>query len=114
MGFAALRRQNGELGSPFDTMRKMPMDQVLNSIPVQEARIAIEIMDGEVLLYHPQRTAAIYLNQSAGLVWGLCDGNRSVAEIIRLLAEHYPDALGNLEMDVCETIESLRRQGALM
>jgi coenzyme PQQ biosynthesis protein PqqD len=66
------------------------------------------------LLYHPQRTAAIYLNQSAGLVWGLCDGNRSVAEIVRLLAEHYPDAGGHLEADVCETIEILRRQGALM
>ncbi|MGA2129606.1 MAG: pyrroloquinoline quinone biosynthesis peptide chaperone PqqD [Xanthobacteraceae bacterium] len=90
------------------------MDQVLNSVPIQEARIATEIVDGEVLLYHPQRAAAIYLNQSAGLVWGLCDGNRSVAEIVCLLAEHYPDAGGHLEADVCETIESLRRQGALM
>lgn len=89
------------------------MSRQLDAIPVQDPTIVTEFLDGELVLYHPQRTAAIYLNPTAGLIWGLCDGNRSVAEIVETLASNYPDAGGNLASEVMDAVEGLRRQGAL-
>ena len=62
------------------------------SIPKPLEGYRVEEMDGELLLYHPQSTATIYMNQTAALVWQLCDGEREVAEIIAILTESFPDA----------------------
>jgi hypothetical protein len=53
--------------------------------PIRKADYRLEQLDNELLLYHPSDTKILYLNQSASLVWGLCDGEHSVAEIIDLL-----------------------------
>ena len=89
------------------------MNKLLGIIPVRDPEIVTDTLEGELVLYHPQRTTAIYLNQTASLIWGLCDGHRSLAEIVELLARHYPDAGGNLETEVREAIESLRQQRAV-
>ena len=50
----------------------------IDHIPVPAAGVEMEVVEGEVLLYHPQQTRAVYLNPTAAVVWGLCDGSRSV------------------------------------
>jgi len=57
--------------------------------------------------------APMILNQSAGLVWGLCDGERTVADIVRLLAEAYPEAAVDLPGDVARIVRELHLQGVL-
>ncbi|MGO9357951.1 MAG: pyrroloquinoline quinone biosynthesis peptide chaperone PqqD [Xanthobacteraceae bacterium] len=89
------------------------MNKPHNIIPLRDPEIVTDTLEGELVLYHPQRTTAIYLNQTASLIWGLCDGHRSLAEIVELLAMHYPDAGSNLETEVREAIESLRQQRAV-
>jgi Coenzyme PQQ synthesis protein D (PqqD) len=64
---------------------------MIDLIPKPVADVEMEVIEGEVLLYHPRQTRVVYLNQTAALVWGLCDGNRSVGEIIRVIEESYPD-----------------------
>ncbi len=73
----------------------------------------VEEMDGELLLYHPQSTATVYMNQTAALVWQLCDGARQVGEIVRLLSDSFPEAGDGLIDDVQSALESFRKQGAL-
>lgn len=79
--------------------------------PVEGYRI--EEMDGELLLYHPQSTATVYMNNTAALVWQLCDGAREVGEIIEILAESFPESGAGLRRDVVTAIESFKSQGAL-
>lgn len=73
----------------------------------------IEEMDGELVLFHPARNKIIHANQTAALVWQLCDGERTVLDIVELLAEAYPESRQQIEEEVPQTIQDLRRKGAL-
>lgn len=73
----------------------------------------IEELDGELVLFHPGRNKIIHANQTAALIWQLCDGERTIPEIVELLAEAYPESRQQIEAEVPQTIEDLRRKGAL-
>jgi hypothetical protein len=79
----------------------------LEAIPNQHHDFQIEQIDGETLLYQHQLKRMIYLNESAALVWHLCDGRRSVANIIDLLSNSYPDTEDAVRADVIEAIDRL-------
>ena len=87
---------------------------MVDHIPVPAADVEMEVVEGEVLLYHPQKTCAVYLNPTAAVVWGLCNGMRSVREIIRVIGESYPDADANLTDDVLVTLNQLQESGVLV
>jgi hypothetical protein len=74
----------------------------------------MEMIEGEVLLYHPQQTRAVYLNPTAAVIWGLCDGTRSVREIILLIGDSYPEAAATAADDVMRTIRELQESGILV
>jgi Coenzyme PQQ synthesis protein D (PqqD) len=88
----------------------MKSDDGFDVVPLPIADVEIEIIDGEVLLYHPQQTRAVYLNPSAAVVWGLCDGDRTAREIIRIIGETYPDA-ESVTDDVLSALNELRGSG---
>ena len=71
----------------------------------------LERIDGEISVYHPALTTAIYLNESGALIWELCDGSRTVGEIIDLLCLYYPESRLNIEKDVIALISQLVDQG---
>jgi hypothetical protein len=81
--------------------------------PRQEEGYMLEELDGELLLYHLDRTSTIYLNSSAALVWNLCDGGSTVAEIIAFLQGEYPEAAARIEHDVREALTNLLKAGAI-
>jgi pyrroloquinoline quinone biosynthesis protein D len=74
----------------------------------------IEEMEGECLLYRIGAHKAIHLNESASLIWKLCDGTRSADDIITFLQQEYPDAQADVAEDVHQTIAQLVREGALL
>lgn len=86
----------------------------LDVIPTPVKGVEMEVVENEVLLYHPQQTRAVYLNPTAALVWGLCDGSRPVHEIIRILGESYPEAVAALTEDVLGTLNQLHESGVLV
>jgi hypothetical protein len=85
----------------------------LEATPNQRNGFQFEQMDGETLLYQSQLKRMIYLNESATLVWHLCDGRRSVADIIGVLTDSYPDTKDAVRADVIEAINTLALEGAL-
>jgi len=85
----------------------------LEEIPHQHGDFQIEQLEGETLLYQHQLKRVIYLNESAALVWHLCDGRRSVADIIELLVNSYPETEDAVRADVIEAIDSLFLEDAL-
>lgn len=83
------------------------------SVPRPVDGYRVEEIDGELLLYHPQSTATVYMNNTAALVWQLCDGQRDVAEIVDILAESFPESDSRVDDDVLRALTSFREQGAL-
>lgn len=81
--------------------------------PKQCAGFLIEKMDGEMVLFHPARNIIIHSNETAALIWQMCDGNNTVQDIVDILSGAYPDARAQIAKDVPETIQKLRAQGAL-
>jgi hypothetical protein len=83
------------------------------AFPKQCKGFLIEQMDGEVVLLHPGRNLIIHSNETAALVWKLCDGAHTVDEIVGILAAAYPDARARIAAEVPVTIQKLRAKGAL-
>lgn len=72
----------------------------------------VEVLEGEAVLYHPASAQLTHLNRAATLIWRLCDGQRTVAEICHLLTSAYPDA-PEVPADVREALGHLGELGAL-
>lgn len=81
--------------------------------PVPAPDYQIEILDGEMVLFHPASKTILHCNQSGATIWQLCNGQRTVAEIIQLLSAVYPEATQEIEGDVKNTLQSLAQHGAV-
>ncbi len=60
----------------------------------------------------PRKTKTLYLNETASLVWNLCNGERTSDEICAILREAFPDA-SDVDADVESTLESLLHSRAI-
>ena len=78
-------------------------------IPKPDSECLEEVLEGEIVLYSSGMSKAVYLNESAALIWQLIDGKRSVDEMISLLIDAYPE-VPNLKDDVMGILETLRAQ----
>lgn len=74
----------------------------------------METLDDEIVLLHPARNLILHSNQGGALIWSLCDGRRSVAEIVELLSAAYPESADDIAVDVPQTIQELLSRGALV
>jgi|SRR5262245_55214703 len=84
------------------------------TVPKQAFGFFVEEMEGENLLYRLGGHKAIHLNDTATVIWKLCDGSRTVADIIDLLTNEYPGSETAVAADVQEAIELLVSEGALL
>lgn len=82
-------------------------------IPRRNDEYQIENIDGETMLYHAGKTDTLYLNESATIVWYLCDGERSEQDIVNLLKENYPDSISPIEDGVREALQSFTDFGGI-
>jgi len=81
--------------------------------PIQAPGFKLEVVEEEVILFHPAHTTVIHTNRSGGLVWQLCDGKRSVEEIVGLLCQIYPDSASEIADDVERVLGDLTDGGAV-
>lgn len=84
-----------------------------NSIPVPRKDFVFSQMDGEALLYRHSVNKTIHLNESAAAVWQLCDGERTVQQLVDVLADAFPDARAEIAGDVHQAVDELYAEGAL-
>lgn len=61
-------------------------------IPVLSNDVEGEKIGDEMVIYNAITEAALHLNQTSTLIYGLIDGERSIAEMTLLLSEAFPDA----------------------
>ena len=78
-----------------------------NLTPVPRAGVRFEELDGEAVVYDRSGREAIYLNESATVVWKLCDGVRTVADISALLTKEFPEAAAQIESDISDAVDRM-------
>ncbi len=86
----------------------------LKAIYAQAPECLLEDMDGELLLYNPVNATTLHLNGSSAVVWEMCDGQRSVEDIVAVLQQTYPEQAAQISEDVVEVIDDLQQQAALV
>lgn len=82
-------------------------------VPSPRERYVVEDIDNESLIYRQASKSAVYLNETATVIWKLCDGTRSAREITAVLAEAFPEEAQAIAADVAATIDELIKVGAL-
>lgn len=83
------------------------------SVPIINNEFIAEEFDDEILIYAVNGSKAVYLNNTAHLVWQLCGKDQTVEEIIILLKRMYPDQQNAIEADVSSALQSLVAIGAI-
>lgn len=73
----------------------------------------IELLDGEIILFNQSGLKVMHSNRTGALIWQLCDGHRTVAEVVQLLRTSYPDSAKEIRSDVHEILTSLAVRGAI-
>lgn len=73
----------------------------------------LQQLDDETLLYHAGLTKTIHLNETASLIWQLCDGQRTTEAIITTLQDAYPEHHEEIPGDVQRTLARLHHDGAI-
>jgi hypothetical protein len=81
--------------------------------PRRKPDYRIEQMDGELLLFHPATNQVMYCNETAAMIWALCDGERTAAEMAELLTSAYPESTAEITRDLEETLARFTAQGAV-
>jgi coenzyme PQQ synthesis protein D (PqqD) len=66
------------------------------SVPKRPFGFFVEEIGEENLLYRIGSHKAIHLNETATVIWKLCDGSRNVQEIIDLLKQYFPESGPNI------------------
>lgn len=85
----------------------------LVATPQRQPDYRLELLDSELLLYHPSQTQILYCNQTASLIWQLCDGQHTVQQIIDLLSAAFPAADATIATDVMTTLQQFQQHGAI-
>lgn len=81
--------------------------------PLRQPDYRLETIDDELLLFHPAKTQVLYCNQSASVIWQLCDGQRTTQEIVTLLRDTYPEAANEIVEDVTATLQTFKDYDAI-
>lgn len=85
----------------------------LISKPIRKTDYRLELIESEILLYNPSDIKIISLNQTASLIWQLCTGQATVAEMIEALKESYPEAADEIEADVLAILNQFEEVGCI-
>ena len=79
----------------------------LTLTPVQRDGVRLEEIDDETVVYERSGRRATYLNETATVIWKLCDGERTGTDILALLKNEFPEAAAEIERDVSDAIGNM-------
>ncbi|HEY9078014.1 MAG TPA: PqqD family protein [Anaerolineaceae bacterium] len=83
------------------------------SKPMRKPEFRLELVDEDILLYDPAGEKILNFNQTATLIWQLCDGTRTVEDMIDLLQKAYPEAADMINDDVQSTLQEFEVNGCI-
>jgi hypothetical protein len=79
------------------------------SCPKRGNQVVAQKAAHELLLLNMEDGNYYSLNETGGRIWELCDGNRTVSQVVATLAAEYEVPYSTLESDVIELLEGFRK-----
>ena len=73
-----------------------------------KAELRLDPITAEPILLYPE--GMLHLNSSAHAILSLCDGTRSLGEILTALAERYEAPVADLQEDVTQCLEAFSQR----
>ena len=81
--------------------------------PKRHSDAASRIYDGEAFIVLPRQSVYKILNSTGTRIWDLIDGNRTIDEMVRIVAEEYEVSEEQARYDIGEFIRDLTANGML-
>ncbi len=81
---------------------------------LRSPEILMKIIDEETVLYDTRQEMAHFLNETASLIWNLCDGTRQECEIVAEIAGRFDVPKEVVERDVRNTLGNLSQQKLIL
>jgi coenzyme PQQ biosynthesis protein PqqD len=82
----------------------------LESYPRRQERILAKCVSDSWVLLNLDSGDYYALNEVGGRVWELCDGARSIAEIVAIISQDYEAPRETIEADVLELLQDLANE----
>lgn len=79
--------------------------------PRSRAELTVAELDGEAVVFDPVPTKLHYLNHSAALIFGLCDGQTTIAQMAEAIGEAYEMDPAELEGQIRPLLKELQERG---
>jgi pyrroloquinoline quinone biosynthesis protein D len=86
----------------------------LKSRPKQRDKIIKQTTSDTLVLVNLENGECYGLNEVGGRLWELCDGTRSVSDVIAILSQEYEAADGAIATDVVEMLEELTSENLVV
>ena len=86
---------------------------MLNAIPRRTSSVASRALDGEAILVNPEQGKVTVVNGVGARLWELMDGQRSIADMARVIADEYKVSLIKAEADSLSFCRDLAGRGLL-
>ena len=88
-------------------------DEWLQKVPIQNDDMAWRVVDDECIIVDPQGSTATVLNAVGARIWELCDGKRTVDDIITQLIDEFSVERDQAVADVTSFVDDLTKRDLL-
>lgn len=86
---------------------------MIDVIPCHAASVTSRALDGEAVLVHAEQKKVTVLNGVGARLWALADGQHSIAEMARVIADEYEVSRVKAESDALAFCQDLAGRGLL-
>lgn len=95
-----------------DSTARLIRETVRERKPQRRTDVRSADLDDELLLYVPRSRASVLLDESASMIWCLCEGSRSLGDLIAFLRAQY-DASDAMDEEIEATVLRLAAEGVV-
>jgi len=82
--------------------------------PVRRQGVVAQVADDEAVLLDIESGSYFALNSVGGRIWELCDGTRSVHDLVAAICEEFDVTADTARADTLEVLEQLKRENLLV
>lgn len=86
----------------------------LESRPAQRDQVLSQRVPDALVLLDAKGGSYFSLDEVGARVWELCDGSRSVADVVTLLADEFDAPIDTIRADVLELLEELASESLVV
>jgi hypothetical protein len=98
-----------------DQFHPVDVPASLTTRPRARAHEIVErIVDKSLMVYDLKEQRVHILNQTAAMIWTLCDGERALDEIAEIVAADFPDHQDVTRIDVTELVQAFADEQLLV